>query len=92
MPVHLWSRPSVPVPTGTEAESWRRTAWRRLEEYAAWGDPASQIVPDPGQAERVDRAIRARQREAGPLVLPAMRAGPLPDHPATRKPLSGSFR
>jgi hypothetical protein len=32
----------------------------RLLEYATWGDPASAIIADPAQAERVNRAIRFR--------------------------------
>ncbi|MFQ5515241.1 MAG: fused MFS/spermidine synthase [Myxococcota bacterium] len=38
-----------------------RVVRERMRQYATWGDPASEIVPDPCQARRLDRAIRLRR-------------------------------
>jgi spermidine synthase len=42
----------------------------RLREYASWADPAELIVPDVGQAERLNRAIVERQERTRVLARP----------------------
>lgn len=45
---------------GDEQRNPTRVLGERMREYAAWGDPASTIVPDPCQAKRLDLAIQRR--------------------------------
>jgi hypothetical protein len=51
-------------PVASEGETPAQVGLERRFEYAGWGDSAAALVPDPDQAARVDRAIRARQRQS----------------------------
>jgi len=61
---------------GDEQRNPNRVLAERMKEYAAWGDPASTIVPDPCQAKRLDLAIRRRMSgQSGDAAAGAVIAG-----------------
>jgi spermidine synthase len=52
---------------GSRVHNPNSVSFAKTREYAEWADAASLIVPDPEQAERVERAILKR-REAGRIM------------------------
>jgi spermidine synthase len=49
---------------GDEARNPSTILWERMREYAGWSDPVSDLVPNPCQARRLNRAVGYRAKGA----------------------------